>query len=99
MLSPCWHVVPAGSARIAVQAPLAHCWYCSPTQLKVPSSEQVPDLVVPLDVELPPEPEPVAVAEADEEVSVEERRVEEEEVAEEEETALLVVTNVAEVSV
>lgn len=68
--SPCWQVVPPGRACIAVHAPDAHCWYCVPMQLNMPSDVQGPDL--PEDeeeppsepVELPePEPEPPPVGE------------------------------------
>lgn len=82
LLSPCWHVVPEGRLRIEVQAPLAHCWYWAPTQLKVPSEAQVPVFWAVV-VEFPPEepaPEPVGVAEAgDEEEEDEEEEDEEEE--------------------
>lgn len=56
--------MPPGRAFIAVQAPEAHCWYCEPMQLNMPSEVQGPDLAEdepsPAEpVELPePEPEP-----------------------------------------
>ncbi|KAJ4423878.1 hypothetical protein N0V82_001462 [Gnomoniopsis sp. IMI 355080] len=61
VLRPCWQVVPAGKACIAVHAPDAHCWYLLPTQLNSPSSVQVPLFLVAL-----PLPDPVAVAWAEE---------------------------------
>lgn len=58
--SPCWQVVPPGRAFIAVHAPDAHCWYCVPMQLNMPSDVQVPDLPEELPSEPVefPEPEP-----------------------------------------
>ncbi|KAJ4393736.1 hypothetical protein N0V93_002951 [Gnomoniopsis smithogilvyi] len=61
VLKPCWHVVPAGKACIAVHAPDAHCWYLLPTQLNSPSSVQVPLFLLAL-----PLADPVAVAWAEE---------------------------------
>lgn len=63
-------VVPPGRAFIAVQAPEAHCWYCEPMQLNMPSEVQGPDLAEdeppPAEpVELPePDPEPPPVGES-----------------------------------
>ena len=60
----------AGQGLIAVHAPDAHCWYCVPMQLNIPSDVQGPDLAEeepPSEpVELPePEPPPVGERVAD----------------------------------
>lgn len=52
--------MPPGRAFIAVQAPDAHCWYCEPMQLNMPSEVQAPDLAE--EEPLPPS-EPVELPE------------------------------------